>query len=500
MVMLKNKYSQDMMHVLKNAFDNLETNQEAAQYFENTLKMRNPSSDSADSVFLEPQTKESLKNANWTPYTNPNVNPPVYAFKANIPGTLKAISIDDLSNDKKVYVRLMHGGGAKIGDLVELVGNIGSVADVDFTVMLIGPEDFPHPELDNWLIYTFHPGNPAARPKEIRVSDVVLDENMIEEMNNGGMMEVTVGEAKDMGFTTVKHMDNLPSVRGNMQYKNFLKIAVKFRQKYAELSEMVDDGLTSEELKSLAIRIQNNFDKLPSVQDGKNEPGEHYTISTSFKSLVDSINEYSDNKTVDKKNAVLSNLGPVRAELLERGDLAAGAFGRTYNQLLEDFSFLGGKLHDVYGEFYKPGDVIKIDEINLVLLLPGCALVNLGDGTFVVKEFTEPLNDESKLLNDKEIYDQLAADDLELYEESKLLDENKYENLDIYDQLKYKITEEARWLNEKVETVIFESQNWDQLSTTELAKTCCDTLASLLTDLQSMVRILYDLGEKRKYF
>ena len=80
-------------------------------YIEKTLATRNPGGAiQAGSVFIEPQTFESLRGAPWQPLSSSAIKPPAIAFTAPIRGILGIVPADKLAPATPVKFQLSHGG------------------------------------------------------------------------------------------------------------------------------------------------------------------------------------------------------------------------------------------------------------------------------------------------------------------------------------------------------------------------------------------------------
>ena len=65
-------------------------------HFKKTFLTRNPGPESEGSTFNEPQTPETLMQAQWSEFSHPDIKAPAVGYKANIPGTMNLIRLTDL--------------------------------------------------------------------------------------------------------------------------------------------------------------------------------------------------------------------------------------------------------------------------------------------------------------------------------------------------------------------------------------------------------------------
>lgn len=155
-------------------------------HFKNTFRMRNPSSESKGSTFRDEQSPESLMNADWSEYNNPDIKGDAIGFRANIPGYFGMVELDGL--DPKIPVKIVKAHfGAKDpnGDPINadciLPPSIVDRPETDFTTILIGPAG------DKEIVYTFHPGPPLPP------ATMVWTQELADSVTN-------VGEAIDAGY------------------------------------------------------------------------------------------------------------------------------------------------------------------------------------------------------------------------------------------------------------------------------------------------------------
>jgi len=185
-----------------------------ADYMERSFAQRTPGPSAAGSTFISPQTIETLKAANWTPLTHNRdaIKTHTIAYEANIPGILGAADINDYSDDMEVVIQPAHAGKGidrETGKMkAEIVGVLpGGMPQVDFTTIILGPND-----KGKLQVYTFHPGAPTAQGKKIFLQD------MKELFNTeSDKIKINLGEAKELGFVTIKHVNNLPEAASPMQ-------------------------------------------------------------------------------------------------------------------------------------------------------------------------------------------------------------------------------------------------------------------------------------------
>lgn len=188
-------------------------------YLEKTLRTRNPGgSIQAGSVFQDPQTKESLKSAKWSPLNHPAIKSPAVAFTAQILGTLGVVPAEDLPPETPVKFQLSHGGsGGKSGKAAEVVAQFdASLGGVDNTTLITGPSK---EDPKKFVVWTFHPGDPSPQADEIGLETV--KEKFPE-------LRATVGDAIELGFNFVKRVDRLPETarpRGGLLVERWQRLA-----------------------------------------------------------------------------------------------------------------------------------------------------------------------------------------------------------------------------------------------------------------------------------
>ena len=180
-------------------------------YMERSLAQRTPGPAAAGSTFKSPQTIESLKSAIWGPLThNPeSITSPAIAYEANIPGLLGAADVNEYPDDMQVVIQPAHGGKGihrQSGKLMaEIVGVLpGGQPTVDFTTIILGPTQSDPKKMQ---VYTFHPGAPAAQGTPIFLEDMKTKFD-----TESDKIKISLGEAKKIGFITIKHVNELPAV------------------------------------------------------------------------------------------------------------------------------------------------------------------------------------------------------------------------------------------------------------------------------------------------
>ena len=191
--------------IVSKAIDNTPTD-----YMERSLAQRTPGPNAAGSTFKSSQSAESLKSADWKPLSHNAgaITSPAVAFEASIPGLLGAADITSYSdNEMPVVIQPAHGGKGihrASGKLMaEIVGVLpGGQPDVNFTTIILGPMKEDPKKLQ---VYTFHPGAPAAQGTPIFLEDMKRKFK-----TESDKIKISLGEAKSLGFVTVKHVDSLP--------------------------------------------------------------------------------------------------------------------------------------------------------------------------------------------------------------------------------------------------------------------------------------------------
>ena len=181
-----------------------------ADYMERSLAQRSPGPAAAGSTFLQPETAESLKDADWQPLThNPEaIKAPAIAFEADIPGKLGAADINDYPDDLEAVIQPAHGGKGIHRGTGKLMAELAAVLpsgmpEVGFTTIILGPSQSDPSKMQVW---TFHPGAPAAQGTPIFLEDMKKEFGTEDDK-----ILTTVGKAKELGFVTIKHIDVLPT-------------------------------------------------------------------------------------------------------------------------------------------------------------------------------------------------------------------------------------------------------------------------------------------------
>ena len=134
-------------------------------YLEKTLRQRLACMPgAAGSVYEQFDDPEVLLSAllteDWEPYSHPAIAPGCEAFVALIPGRLGIVTIADMPAGTPVTLDDKKGTG-KVSAVVRGVRG----AEVDFTVLILGPEKDSEGHSYE-VIYTFHPGDPI-RPSTV---------------------------------------------------------------------------------------------------------------------------------------------------------------------------------------------------------------------------------------------------------------------------------------------------------------------------------------------
>lgn len=119
--------------------------------------------------------EQTLVGAEWEEYSHPAISGAV-GWKANIPGEIGMVSLDDLDDDCEVQLV----DPKKTGFLSAVVEGDNYVPTA-FTVMIIGDNN------GDLVVYTFHPGDPVER------SSITGEERT-----------TTVKEARELGFGLAK--------------------------------------------------------------------------------------------------------------------------------------------------------------------------------------------------------------------------------------------------------------------------------------------------------
>lgn len=190
-------------------------------YMERSLKQRSPGPDAAGSTFLQPETAESLKDADWKPLTQnaQAITPPAIAFQADIPGNLGAADINDYPDDLEAVIQPAHGGKGIHRGTGKLMAELAAVLpsgmpQVDFTTIILGPSKDDPSKMQVW---TFHPGAPATQGIPVFLEDMKKEFGTEDDK-----ILTTVGKAKELGFVTIKHINALPTKAKEPLQEGFL--------------------------------------------------------------------------------------------------------------------------------------------------------------------------------------------------------------------------------------------------------------------------------------
>ena len=195
--LIKESASQEVVQAFKNTPED---------YMTRTLGQRNAGANSAGSTFSSPQTIESLLAVDWKPYNHPNLDTSegAHGYVGDVPGVVKAVSIDSVPTDFPVMIQPAHGGVGRSQagvPLAECVGVLPGAGSVDYTTLIVGPaSDTDTTE----MVWTFYPGDPTKRGIEIPLAQIQ------EDFKGKSIVPMTAGEAMAYGFDTVKHVEKMP--------------------------------------------------------------------------------------------------------------------------------------------------------------------------------------------------------------------------------------------------------------------------------------------------
>ena len=154
-------------------------------HYENTFLTRNPGNESEGSVFLDPQTSESLKVASWEPYDHAEISAPAQGYKANIPGTFGIVNLSDLDPETPAKSVLGHKGEDPFAIVLVDKGDVpNELTNTDFTTILLGPGE------NGLIVWTFFPGPPVAPSRTVPSPEIEAIE--------------TVADAAALGFDYAK--------------------------------------------------------------------------------------------------------------------------------------------------------------------------------------------------------------------------------------------------------------------------------------------------------
>lgn len=192
--------------IIQQAFDNTDTS-----YMEASLKQRNPGPGSAGSTFDHFTTMEDLKTARWEKSNDPAIQAPGMGFTSSQFGGLLGITkLESLPQDMPVVIQPAHGGRAMIRDgefkgqnPAECAANLSDAQrmKVDYTTLIIGPD---REDPSKSVVWTFFPGPATFQFKEIPFQNLQTQFGTSE-----NRIEMTVGEAMELGYEYCKHVPNL---------------------------------------------------------------------------------------------------------------------------------------------------------------------------------------------------------------------------------------------------------------------------------------------------
>ena len=232
---LEEQTSEDSKKEVQDAFDN--TSQE---YMSKSLQQRNPGQQSAGSTFKEPQTPDSLRNADWKPLTkNPEaIKSPAKGFEAPIAGFLGAADIEEVSDNLEAVIQPAHAGKGIHRETGKLMAELAAVLpegqpSTDFTTLIIGPT---REEPTKKQVYTFHPGAPFASGTPIFMEDMKR-----KFQTEDDVIPIKIGEAKQLGFELVKHISSLPTpktVKENKMKLTKQKLKQIVKEQLIDIKEM----------------------------------------------------------------------------------------------------------------------------------------------------------------------------------------------------------------------------------------------------------------------
>lgn len=177
----------DVNELIRLAVEN--TKRVVPGYFEMTL--HNRLSGGVGSVYEQFESEEELEkailNADWEETTHPAVNPEYCrVFKAKLPGRFGLVKIDSLPDD----VELTADDSKSTGTIAMTVKGIRGV-EVQDTYLIIGKELDKNDNIEYYVVFTFHPGEPV-KPSLVETASV----------SHGA--KVSKAYAKELGFDLAK--------------------------------------------------------------------------------------------------------------------------------------------------------------------------------------------------------------------------------------------------------------------------------------------------------
>lgn len=132
-------------------------------YLLRCLAQRVPGGSSSGSVFSDVSSPAELLtmlyDAAWEPYTHPAIMAGCAAFRAPLHGRVGIVRLSAVAADTVVTLADPKSTGFVEANVVGVPG-----ADVDFCVLIVGPDD------GREVVYTFHPGAPIT-PSRMRSED-----------------------------------------------------------------------------------------------------------------------------------------------------------------------------------------------------------------------------------------------------------------------------------------------------------------------------------------
>jgi hypothetical protein len=122
----------------------------APGYFESTLKQRTTEPKGSRYEGIGPDELEKrIREADWQPYSSPNVAPNCAAFIAVLPGRLGIVSVSHIPDDAPIYLI----DPKKTGAWSACVKGVPGDEELQ-SVIILGPE------AGKEVMYTVHPGAP----------------------------------------------------------------------------------------------------------------------------------------------------------------------------------------------------------------------------------------------------------------------------------------------------------------------------------------------------
>lgn len=155
-------------------------------HFLAAFETRNPGPNAEGSVFLEPQTPESLARVEWREANDPAISAPAVGFVSDLPGKLGIIDLASLDPETPCTMQKGHRGTVEfVAPIIARANLPEDRREVAFTTILLGPKDAKNGDHTE-IVWTFFPGS-AVPPSTMTPSEATAAVR-------------TVADARALGF------------------------------------------------------------------------------------------------------------------------------------------------------------------------------------------------------------------------------------------------------------------------------------------------------------